>query len=110
MEDFAELGRQIAEPVKTYSSGMRARLAFALSLSIEFECYLIDEVIMVGDARFYDRCRRELFDRSSGRALIVVSHDMRFIEDACDTAGVIHGGTFRPADSVKHAIDTYLAL
>jgi capsular polysaccharide transport system ATP-binding protein len=55
VDDFAELGSQLAEPVKTYSSGMRARLAFALSIAIEFECYLIDEVIMVGDARFFQQ-------------------------------------------------------
>lgn len=110
VDDFAELGSQLREPVKTYSSGMRARLAFALSISIEFQCYLIDEVIMVGDARFYERCRRELFDRRSNRALVVVSHDMRFIEDACDTAGIIRDGTFHQSDSVQGAVQTYLAM
>jgi capsular polysaccharide transport system ATP-binding protein len=89
---------------------MRARLAFALSISIEFECYLIDEVIMVGDARFYKRCQRELFDRRSDRALIVVSHDMNFIRDCCDSAGVIRDGAFHMADSVTHAIATYEAM
>ena len=63
VESFAELGYYLREPVKSYSSGMRARLAFALSMAIEFDCFLIDEVIAVGDARFHDRCAHELFER-----------------------------------------------
>lgn len=57
VESFAELGKYLYEPVKVYSSGMRARLAFAISLAIEFDCYLIDEIISVGDANFHRKCR-----------------------------------------------------
>ena len=89
VDDFAELGSQLGEPVKTYSSGMRARLAFALSIAIEFECYLIDEVIMVGDARFSRRCQEELFNKRSDRSIILVSHDMNFIRTVCDSAALI---------------------
>ena len=110
VDDFAELGRQLGEPVKTYSSGMRARLAFALSIAIEFECYLIDEVIMVGDARFYQRCQDELFAKRGDRALIVVSHDMNFIREVCDTAAVIHDSTFTLCGSVAEAVDFYHTL
>ena len=110
VDDFAELGSQLREPVKTYSSGMRARLAFALSIAIEFECYLIDEIIMVGDARFYDRCKEELFSKRSDRALILVSHDMNFIRDVCDSAGVIHDRRFTLCESVLDAVDRYHAL
>ena len=110
VDDFAELGSQLAEPVKTYSSGMRARLAFALSIAIEFECYLIDEVIMVGDARFYQRCQDELFGKRSNRALIIVSHDTNFIKDVCDTGAVIHGGDMNVMGSVSEAIDFYHSL
>jgi len=110
VDDFAELGEQLKEPVKTYSSGMRARLAFALSISIEFQCYLIDEVIMVGDARFFQRCKHELFERRGDRALVIVSHDMGFIKEFCDTAGIIHQGAFHMADGVQQAIATYEAL
>ena len=110
VDDFAELGRQLGEPVKTYSSGMRARLAFALSIAIEFECYLIDEVIMVGDARFYDRCKEELFSKRSDRALILVSHDMNFIREVCDSAGVIHQHVLTMCNSVSDAVDFYHAL
>ena len=110
VDDFAELGSQLRDPVKTYSSGMRARLAFSLSIAIEFDCYLIDEVIMVGDARFYDRCKDELFGKRADRALILVSHDMNFIRDVCDSAGVIHDRVLTMCGSVTEAVDFYHAL
>ena len=59
---FTELGPYLREPVRVYSSGMRARLAFALSMAVEFDCYLIDEVTAVGDARFRNKCQTELFE------------------------------------------------
>ena len=107
VDDFAELGSQLGEPVKTYSSGMRARLAFALTIAIEFECYLIDEVIMVGDARFTRRCQEELFEKRADRSIILVSHDMNFIRDVCDSAAVIHDRRFAMCDSVADAVDLY---
>ena len=110
VDDFAELGHQLREPVKTYSSGMRARLAFALSIAIEFECYLIDEVIMVGDARFFERCKAELFSKRNDRAMVLVSHDMSFIREVCDSAAVIHDSVLTLCDSVPEAIDFYRAL
>jgi capsular polysaccharide transport system ATP-binding protein len=110
VDDFAELGRQLGEPVKTYSSGMRARLAFALTIAIEFECYLIDEVIMVGDARFSRRCQDELFSKRADRAIILVSHEMGFIRSVCDSAAIIHESRFRMCDSVADAITAYERL
>jgi capsular polysaccharide transport system ATP-binding protein len=110
VDEFAELGAQLREPVKTYSSGMRARLAFALSIAIEFDCYLIDEIIMVGDARFHERCKQELFSKRPDRALVLVSHDMNFINTVCDSAGVIHNSHFTLCDDVSSAIDHYHTL
>ncbi|GCE83801.1 ABC transporter ATP-binding protein [Komagataeibacter diospyri] len=110
VDDFAELGKQLMDPVKTYSSGMRARLAFALSVVIEFDCYLIDEVIMVGDARFYERCRQELFIKRADRALIIVSHDMNFIKEICDRSAVIHDRKMIECASVQEGIDLYHSL
>ncbi|WP_418610342.1 ABC transporter ATP-binding protein [Gluconobacter cerinus] len=107
VDDFAELGSQLGEPVKTYSSGMRARLAFALSIVIEFDCYLIDEVIMVGDARFHRRCQEELFEKRNDRAMIVVSHDMGFMRETCDNMAVIHQGHFTRYENNAEAITTY---
>ena len=110
VDDFAELGSQLGEPVKTYSSGMRARLAFALTIAIEFECFLIDEVIMVGDARFTRRCHEELFEKRADRSIILVSHDMNFIRDVCDSAAIIHDRHFSMCDSVEDALDFYAQL
>lgn len=92
VEDFSELGGSLRMPVKTYSSGMRARLAFALSLAIEFDCYLIDEVILVGDQNFQNKCRIELFDKRADRAMVIVSHDMNIIQETCNRAILLHEG------------------
>jgi capsular polysaccharide transport system ATP-binding protein len=107
VEDFTELGIYLREPVLHYSSGMRARLAFALSLAIEFDCFLIDEVIVVGDSRFHDKCDVELFEKRKERALIVVSHDLTMIKKHCDTAYVLTGGRLTSHASVDAAFDFY---
>jgi capsular polysaccharide transport system ATP-binding protein len=105
VEDFSQLGRFLKEPVRIYSSGMRARLAFALSLMIDFDCYLIDEVILVGDARFQDRCQEELFTRRADKALIIVSHDAHYLRDHCDRACVLTGGNLHHFDQVDQALE-----
>lgn len=110
VDDFAELGRQLAEPVKTYSSGMRARLAFALSIVINFDCYLIDEVIMVGDARFHARCQEELFGKSRDRAMVIVSHDRSFMKETCNKVAILDRGKFIPYEDIDEAIHTYESL
>ena len=107
VDDFAELGSQLAEPVKTYSTGMRSRLAFALTIAIEFDCYLIDEVIMVGDKRFMRRCQEELFEKRADRAMVVVSHDMSLIKDLCNSAVIIHNSQVEMCDTVDEAIEIY---
>lgn len=84
VEDFSELGMYLDEPVSTYSSGMRARLAFAISMTIDFDCYLIDEVLSVGDEGFRDRCKIELFEKRRDKAMIIVSHSHRYLKETCD--------------------------
>lgn len=110
VEDFTELGRQLKNPVKTYSSGMRARLAFALSLGIEFDCYLIDEIILVGDQNFHRKCHHELFEKRADRAMILASHSTEVVREFCNRALVIHGGVATPYDDVNLAIETYVNL
>jgi capsular polysaccharide transport system ATP-binding protein len=107
VEDFAELGRYLREPVKTYSSGMRARLAFALSLAIEFDCFLIDEVFAVGDARFQQKCRDQLFGQRGDRAMLIVSHDEAYIRDHCTAAAVLARGVMSPTSTVDEALYQY---
>ena len=110
VEGFAELGPALHRPVKHYSSGMRARLAFGLSLAIEFDCYLIDELVSVGDARFQRKCNEELFERRADRAFLMASHDMSMISRWCDRVLLIESGRARLFDDVEEAIDIYTWL
>lgn len=110
VQEFTELGTQLKMPVKTYSSGMRARLAFALSLAIEFECYLIDEIILVGDQNFQRKCNYELFEKRGDRTMILASHSPEIIRDLCNRAVIIHNGVASIHDDVPHALETYSAL
>jgi capsular polysaccharide transport system ATP-binding protein len=109
VEDFSELGRYLREPVKSYSAGMRARLAFALSMIIEFDCFLIDEVIAVGDDRFRERCRIEMWEKRRDRTMVIVSHDPGFIRTHCDHAKVMHGGKLHSFSSMDESFAYYQA-
>lgn len=92
VEDFSELGKYMREPVKTYSSGMRARLAFAISMAVEFDCFLIDEVISVGDARFHAKCQEELFVKRKDRAFVMVSHELHNLREHCNLVFLLYQG------------------
>lgn len=107
VEDFSELGIYLREPVKNYSSGMRARLAFAISMVIEFDCFLIDEIIAVGDARFHEKCNYELFEKRADRAMIIVSHDDTYIREHCSRAAVLVDGELHHPPSLDEAFDFY---
>lgn len=107
VQEFSELGLFLWEPVRSYSSGMRARLAFAISMVIEFDCFLIDEIIAVGDARFHEKCNHELFVKRADRAMIIVSHDPAYIREHCSRAAVLIGGRLHHLPSVNAAFDFY---
>jgi capsular polysaccharide transport system ATP-binding protein len=105
--DFSELGRYLKEPVKSYSSGMRARLAFAISMAIEFDCFLIDEIVAVGDSRFHEKCQHELFEKRYDRAMIIVSHNPEFIKTHCNHAAVLVAGKLHSFEQVDEAMAFY---
>lgn len=107
VEQFSELGQYLGEPVRTYSSGMRARLAFALSMIIEFDCFLIDEISAVGDARFHDRCNFELFEKRSDRAMVIISHDPGYIRDFCSRWSILDQGKLTEYDDFDVAYGAY---
>jgi capsular polysaccharide transport system ATP-binding protein len=107
--EFAELKQYFYMPVKTYSSGMRARLAFGLSMAIEFDAYLVDEVTAVGDENFQTKCRKAFDDRSSRSSVIIVSHQMGTIRDYCKRCAVILNGKLICFDSVEEAQAAYEA-
>lgn len=107
VQDFSELGRYLREPVKTYSAGMRARLAFAISMVVEFDCFLIDEIVAVGDSRFHEKCRIEIFEKRKDRSMIIVSHDPGYIKEHCEHAAVLVAGKLYRFEKVEDAFEFY---
>lgn len=107
VQEFAELGKYFREPVKSYSSGMRSRLAFAISMAVEFDCFLIDEIISVGDARFHAKCQTELFEKRKDRAYVMVSHEVHNIRTHCTLACVLHRGRLHAFSTIDEAYDFY---
>jgi capsular polysaccharide transport system ATP-binding protein len=110
VDDFAELGRQLFLPVKYYSTGMQTRLAFALTLAVDFECFLIDEVLAVGDHRFHQKCHDALFVARRDCAMIMISHDTQTIRNYCNKAMVLKNGRGRLFDDLDFAIKVYQSL
>jgi capsular polysaccharide transport system ATP-binding protein len=107
VEELTELGRYYDMEVKTYSSGMRSRLGFAISMALEFKCYLVDEATAVGDKRFREKYRQEFMDRRECSSLIMVSHQASTIEEFCDMAAVLHDGKITLYDSVNEGMKVY---
>ncbi len=104
VEDFAELGPFFKAPVGTYSSGMRARLAFGLSMGVNFDYYLVDEITAVGDANFKKKCRAVFDSRLQGSDVIMVSHSTTTIRDYCDSGVVMENGKLTYYDDIADAI------
>jgi capsular polysaccharide transport system ATP-binding protein len=107
---FADLGEKYDLPVKTYSSGMKPRLAFACSLGIDFDVYLIDEVTSVGDASFRRKAKEALLERSEKANVIMVSHEMDEIRQFCDSAIVLNQGELTFYNDLECGIKEYQAL
>jgi capsular polysaccharide transport system ATP-binding protein len=103
LEEFSELGKYLREPVRTYSAGMRARLAFGISLAVDFDCYLIDEIVAVGDERFREKCEEELFGKRGDRAFVIVSHSPGYMRRHCSRALALVGGKVREFDDMREA-------
>lgn len=106
-KDFAEIGEYLKMPVRTYSSGMRARLAFGLSLAVDFDLYLIDEITSVGDLRFQSKCRQAFEERTKSSGLFFVSHSEGNIKQYCDLAMVLHEGQLIPFETLEPALEFY---
>ncbi len=105
--DFAELGTYFDMPVRTYSSGMRARLAFGVSMAIDFECYLVDEITGVGDASFQSKCRAAFQERRSRADVIMVSHSPRTLKSYCQSAVLLQDGSLSFFDNIDDATASY---
>jgi capsular polysaccharide transport system ATP-binding protein len=110
VDDFAELGRQIDIPVRNYSSGMRMRLAFALTLAVDFECFLIDEVLSVGDQRFHRKCHDALFVKRKHCSMLLISHDTAIVREFCQKAVILKAGRGRVFEDIELALKIYDTL
>jgi capsular polysaccharide transport system ATP-binding protein len=107
VDDFAEIGDYINVPVKTYSSGMQARLAFGLSMALQFDTYLVDEVTAVGDARFQARCHEHFTRRREHANIIMVSHGMETLREYCTQGIVLANGRAMMYEDITEAIEVY---
>ncbi|WP_043831720.1 ABC transporter ATP-binding protein [Muricoccus aerilatus] len=110
VQDFAEIGRYFFEPVRTYSSGMMSRLLMALSFSVKFDCYLVDEIISAGDQRFVARCQTMLEERLGNASLLMVSHFADHIRQYCRTAVVLRNGLLELYEDIDEGIAVYQSL
>lgn len=109
VQDFAELGEHFYLPFRTYSSGMRARLAFGVSMAVPFDTYLVDEVSAVGDAAFKDKSNRVFADRMANAGAIVVSHSMGMLRQSCQAGAVLENGVLSYFHDIEEAIAVHLA-
>jgi capsular polysaccharide transport system ATP-binding protein len=107
VQEFAEIGRSIDLPISTYSSGMKARLAFGLSLAINFDCYLIDEITAVGDRRFKKKSEVALKSKIRDARVIMISHAEKTIRAYCDTGVLIYQGNMYFYDTIDGLLNDY---
>ncbi|WJD64070.1 ABC transporter ATP-binding protein [Pseudomonas kurunegalensis] len=107
VQEFAEIGDWIDEPIKTYSSGMRSRVAFGLSMAFDFDYYLIDEVMSVGDAQFKRKCAKVFKERLKTSNIVLVSHSMPEIKKLCDVVLLVRDGGIQVYDDVAEGIEAY---
>lgn len=110
VKEFSELGDYFDMPIKTYSSGMRSRLTFGLSLAFDFDYLLIDETLSVGDARFRKKSKEALLKKIENCNVLLVSHDMKTLEDICDVGIVVDDGKMYYYDDIKEAIAEYAEI
>ena len=107
VQEFAEIGDWIDEPIKTYSSGMRSRVAFGLSMAFDFDYYLIDEVMSVGDAQFKRKCSEVFREKLQTSKVVLVTHSMPEIEKTCDIVLLVRDGDIQIYEDVAEGIKAY---
>lgn len=103
--DFSELGKQFHQPVHTYSSGMKSRLAFGISMGIHFDMYLVDEVTAVGDASFQEKSEAVFMKRMETSGAIFISHSLSSIRRVCTAVATLEQGVLTYFDNVQEGIE-----
>ena len=107
VEEFSELGEYLHMPVNTYSAGMRARLAFATCLALDFDLYVIDEVTEVGDQRFRQKCAEAFRERIQRSDIILVTHNIHTLRQYCDRGAILANGELTLFDDIDTALGQY---
>ena len=107
VEEFSEIGKYFDMPMRSYSSGMRSRVAFGLSMAFNFDYYLLDEVGAVGDAAFKRKSQKILNELKENSNIIMVSHNLNELTENCDVAFLVSDGKAEYFDDVKEAIEVY---
>jgi len=107
VQEFSELGEYFEMPIKTYSSGMKSRLSFGLSLAFDFDYMIIDETLSVGDSRFKKKAKEALLKKIENCNVILVSHEMKTLKQMCQTGLLVHNGQLHFFEDIKDAIDAY---
>jgi len=107
VKDFAEIGAFFYEPIRTYSSGMRSRLSFALSMAIDFDVVLIDEILGVGDQNFQKKCKEKVEEKTAESNIIMVSHSMGTIRNFCSIVVLLKDEKLTVYEDVEEAIEIY---
>jgi len=107
VKEFSELGDYFDMPIKTYSSGMKSRLSFGLSLAFDFDYLLIDETLSVGDARFKKKSKEALMKKIENCNILLVSHDMNTLRELCQAGIVLDSGQMHYFESIEDAIEAY---
>lgn len=108
---FSELEEFIDNPVRTYSSGMYMRLAFAVAINVDADILLVDEILAVGDQHFQDRCLEKMGElKREGKTIVIVSHDMKKIKQFCDKAVWLKDGQIKMQGNTEEVVDEYLKV
>ncbi|MCF6243633.1 MAG: ABC transporter ATP-binding protein [Sulfurovum sp.] len=107
IRDFSELGNYFEMPIKTYSSGMKARLNFGLSMAFDFDYLLIDETLSVGDSRFKKKSKEALMKKIETCSILLVSHNMKTLKELCDAGIVVNNGEISYYEDINDAISEY---
>jgi capsular polysaccharide transport system ATP-binding protein len=110
VKEFSELDDYFEMPIKTYSSGMKSRLSFGLSLSFDFDYLLIDETLSVGDAKFRKKSKESLLKKIESCNVLLVSHDMGTLKDICDVGIVVNKGNIEYFEDINLAIKKYALI
>ena len=110
VKDFSELGDYFDMPIKTYSSGMKGRLGFGLSLAFDFDYMLIDETLSVGDSKFKKKSKEALMKKIEKCNILLVSHDMKTVKELCDSGIIVNNGQMHYFDNVEDAIKEYESI